>query len=210
MPLVKKLLRRTSTSLRFRLGLRVAAPELESGNDEEVAKFYSARVTDCDFLRDPDHYEHPRAEWIVDQVEGGNLLEIGCGNGLHLLALAAEYGRGVGIDLSPDMIVAARGLREASPWADKIRFRVDSAEQLETVADGSVDVALCVGALFCGFFWELWNFYSYPKWTYHTPGVGFWYIFEMPLIGDIGYLPFALELYALLHLATGRRRIVAL
>jgi len=71
-------------------------------------------------------------------------------------------------------------------------------------------VALCAGALCCGFFWELWNFYSYPKWTYHTPGVGFWYIFEMPLIGYIGYLPFALELYALLHLATGRRRIVAL
>ncbi len=71
-------------------------------------------------------------------------------------------------------------------------------------------VALCAGALFCGFFWELWNFYSYPKWTYHTPGVGFWYIFEMPLLGFIGYLPFALELYVLLHLATGRKRVVSL
>ena len=71
-------------------------------------------------------------------------------------------------------------------------------------------VALCVGALLCGFFWELWNYYSYPKWTYYTPGVGFWYIFEMPLIGYIGYLPFALELYALLHLAVGRREIVDL
>ena len=66
-------------------------------------------------------------------------------------------------------------------------------------------VALCAGALFCGFFWEMWNYYAYPKWTYYTPGVGFWYIFEMPLIGFIGYLPFALELYALLHLAMGRR-----
>ena len=81
MPLVKKLLRRTSLSLRFRLGLRVAAPELEYGDDQEVSKFYSARVTDCDFLGDPDHYEYPRAQWIVDQVEGGSLLEIGCGNG---------------------------------------------------------------------------------------------------------------------------------
>lgn len=71
-------------------------------------------------------------------------------------------------------------------------------------------VALCAGALCCGFFWELWNYYSYPKWTYHTPGVGFWYIFEMPLLGFIGYLPFALELHALLHLATGRQQIVRL
>ena len=23
----------------------------------------------------------------------------------------------------------------------------------------------------CGFFWELWNVYAYPKWTYRTPGV---------------------------------------
>lgn len=71
-------------------------------------------------------------------------------------------------------------------------------------------VALCAGALLCGFFWELWNYYSYPKWTYYTPGVDFWYIFEMPLIGFIGYLPFALELYALLHLAVERQEIVDL
>ena len=45
-------------------------------------------------------------------------------------------------------------------------------------------VALCLGALLCGFFWELWNYYSYPKWTYFTPGVDFWYIFEMPLVGS--------------------------
>ncbi|RMF59905.1 MAG: hypothetical protein D6743_15725, partial [Calditrichaeota bacterium] len=25
-------------------------------------------------------------------------------------------------------------------------------------------VALWVGCLICGFFWEMWNFYSYPKW----------------------------------------------
>ncbi len=61
-------------------------------------------------------------------------------------------------------------------------------------------VALMTGALVCGFFWEFWNFYSYPKWIYHTPGVGFLYVFEMPLIGFIGYLPFALELYAIFHL----------
>ena len=58
-------------------------------------------------------------------------------------------------------------------------------------------VALSLGALICGFFWEMWNFYSNPKWVYHTPGAQFLHIFEMPLLGYGGYIPFGLELYAL-------------
>ncbi len=64
--------------------------------------------------------------------------------------------------------------------------------------------ALALSALVCGFFWEFWNYYSYPKWTYSTPGVDFWHVFEMPLLGFLGYPPFALELYALAHLLTPR------
>jgi hypothetical protein len=58
-------------------------------------------------------------------------------------------------------------------------------------------IALSLGALVCGFFWEMWNYYSFPKWTYHIPGLGFSRVFEMPLLGFGGYVPFALELYAL-------------
>jgi hypothetical protein len=58
-------------------------------------------------------------------------------------------------------------------------------------------IALSVGALICGFFWEMWNYYSYPKWIYHTPGAQFLHIFEMPLLGYGGYIPFGLELFAL-------------
>jgi hypothetical protein len=53
------------------------------------------------------------------------------------------------------------------------------------------------------FFWEMWNFFSYPKWIYHVPWVSYLYIFEMPLLGYGGYLPFALELYAMYHLVAG-------
>jgi len=70
--------------------------------------------------------------------------------------------------------------------------------------------ALSVGALTCGFFWELWNVHAYPKWIYHTPGADFWHVFEMPLLGYVGYIPFGLELYALFHLFAGRRRVVNL
>lgn len=64
-------------------------------------------------------------------------------------------------------------------------------------------IALWVGGLICGFFWEMWNFYSYPKWVYHVPFVDFAHLFEMPLIGYGGYLPFAMELFALYHLVIG-------
>jgi hypothetical protein len=64
-------------------------------------------------------------------------------------------------------------------------------------------IALWSGVLITGFFWEMWNYHSYPKWEYHVPFVGFWKIFEMPLLGYGGYLPFALELHALYHLMAG-------
>jgi hypothetical protein len=58
-------------------------------------------------------------------------------------------------------------------------------------------IALSLGALVCGLFWEMWNYYSFPKWIYHIPGLGFFRVFEMPVLGYGGYIPFALELYAL-------------
>lgn len=64
-------------------------------------------------------------------------------------------------------------------------------------------IALALGCLMCGFFWEMWNYYSYPKWIYHLPLVNFMHVFEMPVLGYIGYIPFSLELFALYHLVTG-------
>ncbi|HEY0454912.1 MAG TPA: hypothetical protein VGE41_00950 [Verrucomicrobiae bacterium] len=61
-------------------------------------------------------------------------------------------------------------------------------------------VALALGALLCGFFWEMWNYYSFPKWVYDTPGVKDPCLFEMPLLGYLGYIPFAWELYGLRNL----------
>ena len=58
-------------------------------------------------------------------------------------------------------------------------------------------ISLSLGALICGFFWEMWNNWSRPQWIYHTPGAGFWRVFKMPLPGYGGYIPFALELFAL-------------
>jgi hypothetical protein len=54
-----------------------------------------------------------------------------------------------------------------------------------------------LGALQCGFFWEAWNEWSMPRWIYHIPYVGWFHIFQMPLLGWSGYLPFGLELFAM-------------
>lgn len=68
-------------------------------------------------------------------------------------------------------------------------------------------IALGAGALLCGVFWEMWNFYSYPKWIYHTPGAQYLHVFEMPLLGYLGYIPFALELCALKDLFWPKLRL---
>jgi len=69
-------------------------------------------------------------------------------------------------------------------------------------------LALGLAGPVCGVFWETWNFYSYPKWTYSVPFVGVLHVFEMPLLGYLGYIPFALELYALYNLISGLTRTV--
>jgi hypothetical protein len=52
---------------------------------------------------------------------------------------------------------------------------------------------LALAALICGFFWEMWNYYSYTRWEYSVPFVNRFYIFEMPVLGYAGYLPFGLQ-----------------
>jgi len=61
----------------------------------------------------------------------------------------------------------------------------------------AIPLSLLLAGIILGFFWEFWNFWAVPKWTYTIPYVGFWKIFEMPLLGYLGYFPFAWELYAM-------------
>jgi hypothetical protein len=54
-------------------------------------------------------------------------------------------------------------------------------------------VALSLAGPCCGFFWEMWNYFSYPKWQYQVPYVMFGRVFEMPVLGYFGYIPFGWE-----------------
>jgi hypothetical protein len=47
-----------------------------------------------------------------------------------------------------------------------------------------------LAGLICGILWEVWNAGSLAHWVYTVPGVQGWRLFEMPLLGYAGYLPF--------------------
>ena len=71
------------------------------------------------------------------------------------------------------------------------------------LGDWRLVVALGVGAVVCGWFWEMWNYWAFPKWEYSVSLVDFVHVFEMPLLGYAGYVPFGLEVYAVYHFLTG-------
>jgi ubiquinone/menaquinone biosynthesis C-methylase UbiE len=77
---------------------------------------------------------------------GDVILDLGCGNGHHLLALGPEVVRGIGVDVSPGMIELARTRLRSSPWSADLTFEVDDAEELKGIADQSIDLAICIGA----------------------------------------------------------------
>jgi hypothetical protein len=59
----------------------------------------------------------------------------------------------------------------------------------------------------CGILWEFWNYWAAAKWVYIFPIGQSWKVFEMPLAGYLGFLPFALEckvLYEFLRTVRGR------
>ena len=66
-----------------------------------------------------------------------------------------------------------------------------------------------LAALVCGFFWELWNVKSFAHWEYSIPFVQKAHLFEMPLLGYLGYLPFGLECKAVASLVEDAMQSIA-
>ncbi|MFQ5992022.1 MAG: hypothetical protein ACE5NA_06250 [Nitrospiraceae bacterium] len=62
-----------------------------------------------------------------------------------------------------------------------------------------------LAGLVCGFFWEMWNSRSFAHWEYAVPFVDRWHLFEMPLLGYAGYLPFGLECLVIANFLSGAR-----
>ncbi len=62
-----------------------------------------------------------------------------------------------------------------------------------------------LAGLVCGLFWEFWNSGSLAHWEYAIPYAGAFRVFEMPVLGYAGYLPFGLECVTAAMLVFGPR-----
>ena len=63
--------------------------------------------------------------------------------------------------------------------------------------------AVLLGGYVCGLLWEFWNYWAYTKWIYTVPILPQVKIFEMPVLGFLGFGPFALECYVAVNLCFG-------
>jgi hypothetical protein len=86
------------------------------------------------------------------------------------------------------------------------RFRIRSLSLSISSGDRRRVWSLLLGGLACGLMWEFWNFWSASKWVYTVPFFGRWKVFEMPILGFLGFPPFALECWILYHLMCGGLR----
>ena len=58
-------------------------------------------------------------------------------------------------------------------------------------------VSLLASGAVCGVLWEFWNYWALSKWTYTVPYLGNIRLFEMPVLGFLGFPAFAIECWAM-------------
>ena len=64
-------------------------------------------------------------------------------------------------------------------------------------------LALLASGLACGLLWESWNMLASARWRYTVPFLGSVKLYEMPVLGFLGFVPFALAAFALYHFLRG-------
>ena len=86
---------------------------------------------------------------------------------------------------------------------DPLLYSIDGKSVLHQYEMGSYRriYALAISGIVCGVLWEFWNYWSIAKWKYLLPAsFAGPKIFEMPLLGYLGFIPFAFECYVLQEL----------
>jgi len=69
--------------------------------------------------------------------------------------------------------------------------------------------SLGLGGIVCGLLWESWNMLAAARWIYIFPLFQDWKLYEMPLPGFLGFIPFAWEAWTLYALAIwGLRQVI--
>jgi len=127
---------------------------------------------------------HPRLDALALPPLRGHPLLAGCALVLGTLALGA-------IGVWPDALYAMLWLAPLLVLAG-LQWLLLGESLLAPLARGDWRPLLqpALAALVCGLFWELWNWGSAAQWHYSVPYVQRFHVFEMPLLGYAGYLPF--------------------
>lgn len=73
------------------------------------------------------------------------------------------------------------------------RYQVPSLLRKISYGDWSELFGWLYSGALCGFLWETWNYWAGSKWYYTIPYVGQFKVFEMPILGFLGFPPFALQ-----------------
>lgn len=88
---------------------------------------------------------------------------------------------------------------------DPINHRLGRPSVLGDLETGrrSRPVALLVSGMACGALWESWNWLASTRWRYTVPFLGEVKVYEMPVLGFLGFAPFALAVFALYQFMRG-------
>jgi hypothetical protein len=54
-----------------------------------------------------------------------------------------------------------------------------------------------LSGLVAGLLWEFWNYWASSRWEYSVPYLGHVKLFEMPVLGFLGFMPFIIESFAI-------------
>ncbi len=82
---------------------------------------------------------------------------------------------------------------------EPLNFRLGNSSLLSDLEqkDGTRFWSWAAAGLAAGFIWEFFNFWAGSHWEYSLPYFEFGRIFQMPILGYLGFIPFALEVMAI-------------
>lgn len=83
---------------------------------------------------------------------------------------------------------------------DPINYACQRNSIISPLSQGDIGkiMSLFLSGLWCGFLWEFWNYWAAARWMYNVPlSIAGPKLFEMPLLGYLGFLPFAIECYVM-------------
>jgi ubiquinone/menaquinone biosynthesis C-methylase UbiE len=121
-----------------------------AGNDDVKNYFDSIAHEYSDQHGNPDQLLRYRVDILKKEAlirDSDVILELCCGPGDHIIALAEFARRGVGIDFSAEMVRVATARILQQGLQEKIVCQVDNAVRLDSLKNDSVDKAVCVGSL---------------------------------------------------------------